>query len=133
MNHKQLAQQFALGATSGKSSNMFIEGDTIYSYGYHFKIAKRLGDYAYLVNAKNYSNSTGKQKGHVLSALDSNAIIETPDCKIDYAYGYLTTEINNAKAKLERARTESSKASWQYQIDTHTKQLKLLATLGITE
>jgi len=41
MNNKQVAGAFARGE-KGKSNNMFINGDKIYSYGYHFTIAKRL-------------------------------------------------------------------------------------------
>lgn len=44
MNNKQIAKAFAQGATKGKGSNLFIEGDTIYSHGYHFKVAVRNTD-----------------------------------------------------------------------------------------
>lgn len=45
-------------------SGVFFEGDTIYSYGYHFPMAVRVGN-LYFINADTFSNSTGKQQGLV--------------------------------------------------------------------
>ena len=54
MNNSLLAHRYSNGATEGKGSNMFIEGNTIYSYGHHFPIAKRITNKLYLFNKKNY-------------------------------------------------------------------------------
>jgi hypothetical protein len=69
MNNKQIASKFAAGATSGKGSNLFIEGDTIYSYGYHFPIARRLPDGGYWVNPDKYSRSTARHQSLVINAI----------------------------------------------------------------
>jgi len=105
MNNKQLSQNFANGAIKGKGSNMFIEGDTIYSYGYHFPIAKRFNG-IYLVNSDGYSNSTSKQQGRVRDALAQNnsRIIECPECDINKAINYLDNLMIEYKGKQSRAR-----------------------------
>lgn len=106
MNNKELAKAFADGAVKGKGSNMFIEGDTIYSCGYHFKIAVRYGDY-YLFNSKGYSHSTAKQQSHVRSELPEFKIIECPDCNLVVAETYLKSELEALRLKQSRARTSN--------------------------
>ena len=41
-SNQAVADAFAHGATKGGVRHLFIEGDTIYSYGHHFPIARRL-------------------------------------------------------------------------------------------
>lgn len=63
-----IAKEFASGSIKGQSKTMFIEGDVVYSYGYHFPIAKRvLTDKGmfYLFTKRGYSNSTSKHKAYV--------------------------------------------------------------------
>jgi hypothetical protein len=40
LSNKKVAEAFANGKAMGASGNMFISGDTVYSYGYHFPIAR---------------------------------------------------------------------------------------------
>lgn len=68
MNMHDISKKFADGATKGKASNIFIEGDCIYSYGKHFIMAKRDGD-VFLVCQDYYSSSTSKQQSAVRGAL----------------------------------------------------------------
>ena len=63
----QIAHEFAYGARHGKSLHMFIDGDNIYSYGYHFCIAKRVGE-TILFTTRKYSTTTAKHIGYVLNA-----------------------------------------------------------------
>jgi hypothetical protein len=62
--------------THGKGSNMFFEHDTIYSYGYHFKIAKHikneLGQDAVFFNNRSYSNTTNKHQMLVWRSIPAN-------------------------------------------------------------
>jgi hypothetical protein len=74
VNNRELARKFSEGATKGKGSHMFIEGNAIYSYGHHFPIAVRT-DYGYIFNNDSYSSTTGKQKGFVRSALDKDVYL----------------------------------------------------------
>ncbi len=71
MNNKQVARAFANGATKGKGSNLFIDGNAIYSYGYHFKIAVRNDDGTFWVNPEKYSKSTSRHQSYVRQAINS--------------------------------------------------------------
>ena len=46
------------GRTS--NNNIFFEGDSIYSYGYHYELGRFLDDKTILINDEGYSNSTAK-------------------------------------------------------------------------
>jgi len=48
-------------ATRGKASNMFVDGNILYSYGYHFPLLVRL-DWGYLQNADRYSPTTSQHQ-----------------------------------------------------------------------
>jgi hypothetical protein len=60
----------------GKGSNMFFEHETIYSYGYHFKIAQYVtnkdGQKCIFLNSRSYSNSTNKQQSLVFRSIPAN-------------------------------------------------------------
>ena len=60
----------------GKGSNMFFEHETIYSYGYHFKIAQYVtnkdGQKCIFLNSRSYSNSTNKQQSLVFRSIPPN-------------------------------------------------------------
>ena len=72
MNAKKLAAQFATQNTGkGKAGNVFVEGNVIYSYGYHFPIAIILNSATKraAVNSDKYSVSTSRQCTIVRNAL----------------------------------------------------------------
>lgn len=58
---------------SGKANNMFFENDTIYSYGYHYQIAKIFfgpnGDRIVFINSNGYSTTTARHTRHVLNTI----------------------------------------------------------------
>jgi len=70
MKNRDLAAMFARGSTSGQGSNMFIEGNTIYSYGKHFPVARRTPT-GYLLQKRGYSKTTAVHKGYVRRAIGS--------------------------------------------------------------
>ena len=115
MNNAQLTQNFAQGETSGKTGHMFIDGNIIYSYGYHFPIARLVGARYALFNSNGYSNTTARHKSHVYSALleADKIIIECPDCDISNAQDYLVERVENAQNKAKRARQAWSIERWQ--------------------
>jgi hypothetical protein len=72
-SNSELAHTYAnQSQNSGRSSSMFFEGRTIYSYGYHFPIcsivANQQGEEALLFTTRGYSNTTGKHITIVRSA-----------------------------------------------------------------
>jgi len=63
---------------SGKGSNMFFENKTIYSYGYHFPIARIINNdkgKAVLWNDKSYSSSTSKHQSYVSRSIPSDMLV----------------------------------------------------------
>jgi hypothetical protein len=76
-SHSQLSKVWAEQKQSvGNSSNMFFIDTSIYSYGYHYEIAKIVytdkGKDIVFVNSNHYSSSTAKHKNHVLRAIREN-------------------------------------------------------------
>lgn len=53
----------------GRASNMFFEGNVIYSYGHHYQIAQLIeapcGKLVCFINSNGFSNSTAKHTNHV--------------------------------------------------------------------
>lgn len=64
-------------STEGHSSNLFFDGNIIFSYGRHFPIAI-LDHQRVFFTTRYYSRSTAKQKGRVLSAVSHLQIIYVP-------------------------------------------------------
>ena len=58
--------------SSGRSSNgnLFFEGRTIYSYGYHFPLASFITNDTVFINSDSYSVSTSKHQGYVRNAIN---------------------------------------------------------------
>ena len=55
-NH-EIIKRFAEGKTKGRSHNVFIDDDILYSYGYHFPMMVRR-DFGFLLNVDKYSRTT---------------------------------------------------------------------------
>jgi hypothetical protein len=79
MKNSQLAHIWAQqNKNCGKTGNMFFEGATIYSYGYHFPIAHFTdknfkGKQVVLYNSSDYSSTTARHKSYTLSAIDRSS------------------------------------------------------------
>lgn len=93
-----------------KASNLFFEGDNIYSYGHHFLIAKHVynaaGEHAALFTRKTYSKST---TAHIhLVQLASRHLdliyVPDPDLSTDALFEYWYAEIKRIGASLGNAR-----------------------------
>lgn len=58
--------------TSGRAGNVFFKGNVIYSYGYHYELARFFqnakNETAILINDRGYSSTTGKHISYVTSA-----------------------------------------------------------------
>jgi hypothetical protein len=66
----------------GKASRIFFEGNSIYSYGYRFKMAafvEHKGQVVVLLNSENYSISTGKHKNYVRRAISQYEQFDVPN------------------------------------------------------
>jgi hypothetical protein len=88
-SHWAIARKFARGATSGKGSRVFIEGNKIYSFGRHFVLATRKeeGDWGcglrFIVNGDRYSSSTSGHTNLVIHACKSS--VQIPFSALDAA------------------------------------------------
>jgi hypothetical protein len=80
MKNSDVAQAFANGSIEAFGSNMFIDGNAIYSYGRHFPMALRLTDY-FVFNDDKYSVTTGKHKGYVFRAIENRGKVIFADTK----------------------------------------------------
>ena len=73
-SHSSLAHAWANQIqTEGRASSMFFYGPVIYSYGYHYEIARYIdgpnGQRVCFINSNGYSNSTAKHTRHVRHAI----------------------------------------------------------------
>lgn len=122
----------------GTASNIFFEGDTIYSYGYHFAIAKQYDDFI-LFNKDNYSSTTSKHLSHVRSAISHHTIYEVArpnaEGKKEHLENYddLISDIESVTKQVAKGRNGTNAQDFRLRqiatlIDTanfYTKQFKL--------
>jgi hypothetical protein len=99
--------------THGKGSNMFFEHDSIYSYGYHFKIAKHItnkeGKKCVFFNDRSYSNSTAKQQSLVWRSIPANVEFFKVRSFFDDIENSTTAHLENLKNYLEYAEESKGK------------------------
>jgi hypothetical protein len=128
MSNRDVAIAFSKGAKKGKSNRMFIDGDTIYSYGYHFPLAQRFRkkDVEYLYNPIEYSMTTTHHQSAVLTALNGKTLyIENCDLKnAQKQKENNKRKIEYHRDKLTRART--TKEFHKMKIEFYKKQNELL-------
>lgn len=76
----------------GRGNSMFFEGPVIYSYGYHYEIARFIeapnGQRVVFVNSNGYSNSTAKHTNHVHHAIPDGV----PVYRVPFYRNHLTVE-----------------------------------------
>lgn len=87
------------------SGNVYFDGDTIYSYGRHFPIAKIVGCMA-LYNLNGYSNTTAHHKSDVYRALIKKGyeIVGCYSFNPSKNYADWKYNLDNLYKKLTRAR-----------------------------
>lgn len=78
-SHASLAHVWANELQNeGRASNMFFKDNIIYSYGYHYEIARLIdapnGQKVCFINSNGYSNSTAKHTNHVSRAIPQNIV-----------------------------------------------------------
>lgn len=134
--NSQLCHVFAQQTQeTGRGSNLFFEGDTMYSYGHHYKacvIHTKKGKQLALVNSDNYSISTAKHLGYIRSALHQ---------KVEYVHvpfpssltasenvTKLEADLEEAYSRSEKVRKVTNASDASYLIDHIKAQLKKLNT-----
>ena len=124
MTNIQVSRKFADGAHRGSSNSMFIDGNIIYSYGYHFPIARIVNDNTVLFTNRGYSNTTAKHKSNVLNALMSNnyriiTVNNVTTRNKEENMKLLETDLTYLKEKQKRAR----KTDYSSQIQRAVKNI----------
>jgi len=124
VSNYDIAKMFAAGRTKGRTKNVFIEGDTIYSYGHHFPIAKREPRLnGFLFNPLGYSSSTAKHKSNVRSALSGMDIVEVKNADLRYAREQIEANKRDIMQKQQKAaRARSQQRRMAYLSDVAYKQ-----------
>lgn len=81
MKNETIILKFINGEVKGRTKNLFIEGEVLYSYGYHFPLCLRLNDlnggYKFIVNKSKYSMTTSRHQGYLRRNLKETDILET--------------------------------------------------------
>ena len=99
--------------THGKGSNIFFEYDTIYSYGYHFKLAQHItnkdGLKCVFFNDRHYSSSTSKHQALVWRSIPANVQFFKVRSFFDDIENSTTAHLENLKNYLEYAEESKSK------------------------
>ena len=112
-NHDEVAHYFANQIqSSGSASRMFFEGNTIFSYGHHFEIAKIVKSGVILFTENSYSSSTSGHKSIVRSAIPHHfKIFPAATSKSGYGnYTVTTDNISNLTYYLQQAEELLNKA-----------------------
>lgn len=109
--NRQVAEAWSRGQ-SAEGSNLFTDGITIWSYGYHFPVAKKVNG-RILFNPTYYSSSTLKHQCHVMRAIhDSRRLVFCRDIK-----SHITNEqkvlgaVKERMAKIPNCRKEEDRVN----------------------
>jgi hypothetical protein len=99
-NSSDVIHTFAQRSQSeGRSSNVFFDGDRIYSYGHHYLLGEFLSDSIIYINDRGYSVTTAKHIGIITSGTRQfDQVFETREFKNVY------NDIMSNYAKLGNAR-----------------------------
>ncbi|MFG1227127.1 hypothetical protein [Xanthobacter wiegelii] len=111
-NHSAVAHAWAhRTGRQTKGLNVFYDGDTIYSYGYHFAIARHYvdahGNACVLFNRNGYSVSTAKHKRYVYGACSHLPVYQVDNPRHDPSrtdWEHLVKNAEDAVARAKRAR-----------------------------
>lgn len=117
----------------GKSSNAFAEGYNLYSYGYHFLLAKKEihNNQTYIfLNTEIYSNTTSKHQSLVSQAIPNNYIriyVEDPKQTPKILIQRSISKIKDYFSKIPKA--TSKKLSYIYNANEERVNILTLAYL----
>ena len=125
----------------GRSTSTFFEGDSIFSYGYHYKTAKIHvvnGKRVALVNSHSYSPTTCQHRSHVTRAL-SGLMPYFYSSNVDNLKAAAKEAKQNAEACLEngfRRMKVTSKSDFKWAseriIEIYENASKVRALVGLT-
>lgn len=98
------------GFTHENVTRMFFEGDSLYSYGYHYEMARMVkGGEVILINNYNYSKTTCKQMAKLQRELNGFRVYHVSDI------GWNIRCINDYKRRIEKTLllAKRCRSSWR--------------------
>lgn len=120
MNNSMVAHLWANEKKeSGKGSNLFFEGRSIYSYGYHFEVGRivrnKCGEKAYLLNDEYYSSSTCKHQRCVRSAIPTGSKVFSVGYNMsdDGSMAFITSRLELIKEVIEKYKKVRTSLSYR--------------------
>lgn len=84
----------------GKANSLFFEGNTLYSYGYHYPLALFIEPDTILLNDTGYSNTTARHISHARNITSNRKQIPTSEIELRQVFARLS----ELERKLQRAR-----------------------------
>jgi hypothetical protein len=87
VSHYEVTRRWLKGKRA-KGHNMFTDGKTIYSYGFHFPIAHKIGDNKVLFNITKDSVTTSKHQTIVYSEINHLKVIRCNTQEISNAVDF---------------------------------------------
>ena len=120
MSAQEVCHKFSHGGVCEKtpSRNVFIENNTIYSYGHHFAMARRIviekgkAFTVFLVNCNGYSVTTAKHMSWLGQALRNNGTIfsvNKPDVQIESQPADYVSRYNSERGQAKMSKSEITK------------------------
>lgn len=120
MNNSMVAHLWANEKEeSARGSNLFFEGRSIYSYGYHFEVGRivrnKCGEKAYLLNDKYYSSSTCKHQHCVRSAIPTGSKVFYVGYNMsdDGSMAFITSRLELIKEVIEKYKKVRTNLSYR--------------------
>lgn len=120
MNNSMVAHLWANEKKeSARGSNLFFEGRSIYSYGYHFEVGRivrnKCGEKAYLLNDKHYSSSTCKHQHCVRSAIPTGSKVFSVGYNMsdDGSMAFITSQLELIKEVIEKYKKVRTSLSYR--------------------
>ena len=120
MNNSMVAHLWANEKKeSARGSNLFFEGRSIYSYGYHFEVGRivrnKCGEKAYLLNDKYYSSSTCKHQRCVRSAIPTGSKVFSVGYNMsdDGSMAFITSRLELIKEVIEKYKKVRTSLSYR--------------------
>lgn len=84
----------------GKANSMFFEGNTLYSYGYHYPLALFIEPNTILINDKGFSVTTAKHIGIAKAETNNRKQILATEIELNLVYAKML----ELERKLQRAK-----------------------------
>lgn len=93
---------------SVNGGNFFFEGESIYSYGYHFEagriVRNKRGEKAYLINSIHYSSTTSKHQYFVRNAIPTDSKVFSVGYNMSNTgnMAFVTSKLESIKDAIEK-------------------------------